>query len=55
MYYKIYNIPNSDDYKNINILRFSYNKFYDTTNEPDVEEKEKISSFLKRIKRTSNF
>ena len=30
MYYKIYKIPNDELYKNINILRFSFNPFYDT-------------------------
>jgi hypothetical protein len=50
MYYKIYNIPDNENYRNINILRFSYNKFYDTINEPDAKERSKILSFLNELK-----
>ena len=55
MYYKIYKIPNDELYKNINILRFSFNPFYDTNiyNYTSLQSK-KISLFLQKLKKQAN-
>ena len=55
MYYKIYKIPNDELYKNINILRFSFNPFYDTNiNNDNSLQSKKISSFLQQLKTQAN-
>jgi hypothetical protein len=55
MYYKIYKIPNDELYKNINILRFSFNPFYDTIiNDHTKLKSKKILAFLQKLKKQAN-
>ena len=55
MYYKIYKIPNDELYKNINILIFSFNPFYDTIIDDYTKlQSIKISEFLKKLKKQAN-